>query len=198
MSTLEVVVPERGRRAQILNSALGVFLRFGFRKTSMDDLARALDLSRQALYSHFRNKDDLFRATLEHALATATRDAATKLGEPGVPLLERIARAYDEGLGRYIGIGSELADLHEATLRLAADVMQRAEDEFRALVAEAIRSSGLPRIYEERGISAEELAKTIDTLARGAKHGARSREEFGKQLREPLGVLFVAFDGRFE
>ncbi len=38
------------RRAGILQTAAKVFLRYGFKKTSMDDLARSVGLSRQALY----------------------------------------------------------------------------------------------------------------------------------------------------
>lgn len=198
VSAEEVLIPERGRRAQILNSALGVFLRFGFRKTSMDDLARALDLSRQALYSYFRSKDELFRATLEYAFVVSLRDGAARLAEENMPLTERVARAYDEAVGRYIGLGSDLADLHEATQRLGADVMQHADDEFRALIVAAIQRDGLPAVYRERGVSAEDFARTINTLARGTKHGVHSREEFGKLFREQLAVLFVPFDRRLD
>lgn len=188
-----MTTPERNRRGQILSSALAIFLRFGFRKTSMDDIARALDLSRQALYSHFRNKDDLFRATLEHALLTASRDGAARLSDKGEPLLDRIALAYEEHLGRYIGLGADLADLHEATQRLGADMMQRSEDEFRALVRTAIDREGLPSAYRKRGVSAEDLSQAIDALARGTKHLANSREDFGRRLRDQLRVLLVPF-----
>lgn len=159
----------------------------------MDDIARALDLSRQALYSHFRNKDDLFRATLEHALLTASRDGAARLSDKGEPLLDRIALAYEEHLGRYIGLGADLADLHEATQRLGADMMQRSEDEFRALVRTAIDREGLPSAYRKRGVSAEDLSQAIDALARGTKHLANSREDFGRRLRDQLRVLLVPF-----
>ncbi len=44
---------EPARRESILQAAVGVFLRYGYKKTSMDDLARAAGLSRQGLYLHF-------------------------------------------------------------------------------------------------------------------------------------------------
>lgn len=188
-------VPERGRRAQILGSALGIFLRFGFRKTSMDDVARALDLSRQALYAHFRNKDDLFRAALEHALSCARADGAARLRDASLPLGERIAQAYDENMGRYIGLGADLADLHEATARLGGDLMETTKEDFRSLVASTIAQVGLPRAYVERNISERDLALTIDTLAHGVKHSVSDRAEFNRRLRERLDVLLVPFGG---
>src|SRR5687767_12419677 len=49
------------RREALLQTAIGVFLRYGYKKTSMDDLARAADLSRQGLYLHFATKEALFK-----------------------------------------------------------------------------------------------------------------------------------------
>jgi AcrR family transcriptional regulator len=41
------------RPAAIIEAATGIFLRYGFKKTSMADLASAAGLSRQALYLYF-------------------------------------------------------------------------------------------------------------------------------------------------
>ena len=36
-------------------------LRYGFRRASVDDVARALHISKQTIYEHFRTKKDLYR-----------------------------------------------------------------------------------------------------------------------------------------
>jgi len=41
--------PDDLRRRRLLDVALATFLRFGFRKTSMEEVARAAGLSRQGL-----------------------------------------------------------------------------------------------------------------------------------------------------
>ena len=43
-------------RSDQLVAAIGVFARYGFRKTSMDDVAAAMGMSRQALYKKFSFK----------------------------------------------------------------------------------------------------------------------------------------------
>ena len=48
-----------------------LFLRFGYRKTSMDDIARAAGVSRQALYLWFPNKEALFCAVVDRAQPSA-------------------------------------------------------------------------------------------------------------------------------
>ena len=54
-----------GTREAILEAARRRFLRFGPRKTTMDEVAREAGCSRTTLYSHFRNKDDLYARLLE-------------------------------------------------------------------------------------------------------------------------------------
>ena len=54
------------RQAAILAAAVKVFFQFGYRKTSMEDVAAAAQVSRQTLYLQFRDKERLFRAALEY------------------------------------------------------------------------------------------------------------------------------------
>ena len=56
------------RREALLEAAVGVFARYGFRKTSMDEVARAAGVSRQGLYLQFADKEELFRKAVEFRL----------------------------------------------------------------------------------------------------------------------------------
>jgi AcrR family transcriptional regulator len=58
--------PPRGDvRRTILEAARRRFLRFGPRKTTMDEVAREAGCSRATVYAHFRNKEDLYGSLLE-------------------------------------------------------------------------------------------------------------------------------------
>src|SRR3954470_9896043 len=95
--------PDNARRERILAVALEVFGRYGFRKASMDEIARSADISRQGLYLHFANKDALFRAAVRRELDTALGEVSGCLDEEGVGLEQRVVAALDAWLGRYIG-----------------------------------------------------------------------------------------------
>ena len=45
---------------QIIEAATSVFLRYGFRRTTMGDIAEAAGVSRPALYLRFCNKEHIF------------------------------------------------------------------------------------------------------------------------------------------
>ncbi|UTW12553.1 TetR/AcrR family transcriptional regulator [Marinobacterium rhizophilum] len=48
------------KRILILNAAVNLFTEQGFSTTSMDQIARQAGVSKQTVYSHFGNKEDLF------------------------------------------------------------------------------------------------------------------------------------------
>jgi len=73
-------------RTRILDAAMLVFRRHGFRRSSIEQAAEAAGLTRQALYHHFKSKEALFRAVLERlyenslAAEIAAANAAEKAG----------------------------------------------------------------------------------------------------------------------
>src|SRR6188768_3646019 len=73
-------------RDRILDAAMAVFRRHGFRRSSIEQAAEAAGLTRQALYHHFRSKEALFRAVIERvhedalAAGLAGAEAADRAG----------------------------------------------------------------------------------------------------------------------
>jgi AcrR family transcriptional regulator len=189
------------RRRQLLDAALGVFLEFGFRKTSMDEVARTAGVSRQALYLHFARKEALFRAVVEHALDGAFRAAEERLMNAALPVRDRLTGGLDEWVGRYVGklgggtSGNVVTDQADPTHALVAPVMRHYRDRFVELLAKSIRSSGLLAAYKPAGLTARQLAETLYATARGFKLESTTRAEFndavGKAVRAfclPLGA----------
>ena len=53
------------KRKQILDAATVLFTEQGYAATSMDLIASKADVSKQTVYSHFGNKEDLFSASIQ-------------------------------------------------------------------------------------------------------------------------------------
>jgi len=85
------------KRQQILDAAIDLFMEQGYAATSMELIAKNADVSKQTVYSHFGNKDDLFSASIEqkceslHILDLSMHD----LSEPRVILLQLAQRLID-------------------------------------------------------------------------------------------------------
>ena len=73
-----VRLPRGERRAQLLDSALEVFVAQGYHAAAMDDIADRAGVSKPVLYQHFPGKLDLYLALLDQSCDTiieATRKA---------------------------------------------------------------------------------------------------------------------------
>ncbi len=170
-------------KQKLLEAALSVFLRFGFRKSSMDEVARAAHISRQGLYLHFKTKEELFHATVQYLLSGALESAHASLGDPERPLAERLVGAFDATVGRFVGMfGSDAADLAEAGNALVGDMIREHECAFTEAVAKALRGAGLASAYRHAGLNARQLADTLHATARGLKHSCTTRAEFVERM----------------
>ncbi|MFG3596562.1 helix-turn-helix domain-containing protein [Bradyrhizobium sp. RDI18] len=127
----------------ILDAALPVFVRHGFRKTSMADIARAAGMSRAALYLSFSSKEELFRAGSARAHARAMRKVEAALAGDGDVFSRTemaIAAFQRELIAPFAGSG-DAAELFEANIALARDVTLAARAELVALLAQALTNA---------------------------------------------------------
>ncbi|WP_457151515.1 TetR/AcrR family transcriptional regulator [Mesorhizobium sp. P5_C1] len=95
MNQIEDIAAADPKRVRILDGAMKVFLAYGFSRTTMDDIARAADMSRPALYLLFKNKTDIFRAIAMMVLSRSVESAKMALAGDGA-FTERMTRAIDE------------------------------------------------------------------------------------------------------
>lgn len=141
------------KRKRILKGAKQVFLTYGYSRTTMDDIARATEISRPALYLQFRNKADIFRAVGQLFLDESLAGALEALGEDA-PFSERLMAALDRGLFQLFHIiddsphGDEIVDVEN---QIAADIVS----EWRESLVEAF-AGAIAEEAERRGIQLED------------------------------------------
>lgn len=164
---------EDPRRDAILQAAFKVFVTYGFRRTSMSDIATAAGLSRPGLYQHFDSKADIFRAYVALMKETTLRAIGTAFAGEGA-FKDKLAAALDGAFlspHRLISDsphGDELLGVNkEIASDLFADWMQAAEAAFsQALAAEA--QAG--RIdFAASGLDPERIARLIIDTMEGIK-----------------------------
>jgi TetR/AcrR family transcriptional regulator, transcriptional repressor for nem operon len=86
---------EKSTRDQIIQAADQLFYRQGFDHTSFADIAQAVEISRGNFYFHFKTKDEILAAVIEHRLAKTRRMLDTWEADGAPP---------EECIGRFIGI----------------------------------------------------------------------------------------------
>ena len=197
--TSMVSTQDSARRERLLAAALEVFGRYGFRKSSMDEIARSADISRQGLYLRFASKDALFRAAVRQELDTALAEVSRCLDEEGLALEPRVVAALDAWLGRYVGsmLAPDIANLlHDPAMQLG-DIVDPARAEFDARLSAAIAAAMSEKDRKRLEVTPEEITEALHTLAQGAKylsnHYAESREECAARMTAAVRVVFAGF-----
>ena len=165
-----------GPKSRILDATMLVFRRHGFRRSSIEQVAEAAGLTRQALYHHFDSKEALFRAVIErvHEAAIAAEDAA--IGE---------AEKADDGLAEILVAGMtarmramiasfdgspHIEELYSEHLVHARDLYQRYSARYQErLVVTIARITRRQKLALPQGLSPAEFARLIEMAVHGSK-----------------------------
>jgi len=176
------------RKLAILEAATGVFLRYGFKKTSMDDLARAAGLSRQGLYLHFPTKEDLFKADVLHVLQVMRAEGNALLASD-LPVDERVLAFFVAKHAHMRGEKGYLGELIEAASHLVGDLLEKLEQEQIAAVAKLLRQSGVADAWKQAGLSAHDLAEQLFATSQGLKLGPTKTDDYRKKMRVAVQMV---------
>ncbi len=181
---------ERGgaRRDKILDAAIQVFGRQGYRKTAVDELAAAAGISKPGLYLHFRSKEAIAEAAFERYFSEGLALVDAALKKPGVSLAQRLQGALDAWFGRHLAtFAPESRELIESGGNLGAERVEAFQEQARARVAKAIGDA--PEFKKARNAgSPKEVAQALFWCGLSWKDGEQSRAELNKKLATAVRV----------
>ena len=181
------------KRLKVLEAAQTAFSRYGFKRTSMDDIAKLAGMSRPALYLLFRNKQDVFRSLSEH-LQVAALEAAEAALAADKPFVERLHDAVlvkEEMLFRVVSESPHGEELFDANTEIAGDVTERTLTRFQRSLAGAIQhaADALEIDIDRVGMPPDRLA----ALLLAGIHGLKTPLPEGRELRQKLTDLVKLF-----
>ena len=172
---------EDDKRARILDAAFLKFSAYGLSRTSMADVADGAGMSRPALYQYYANKDEIFTAVLERALAAAAERALAELNGDGT-----LAEQLDGFLQRWFGDmveqlmttqhGSELVEAKAGHAKPVADAANARVR--RALVERVGRALDAPRTRAD----VTELVDLLMLSPLGLKYDSPPIAKFRRRL----------------
>jgi AcrR family transcriptional regulator len=161
------------KRKLILDAAFKVFLAYGFRRTTMADIADAAGISRPALYLEFKNKADIYRAGFMAMLDRTFRNVDAAL-EGDTPLCQRLTAALDAGVVapmRRVQQSPHGAELFEVKQEIAGDLGQDWNATLEKSLGRALADAAAKGEIDLEGccLGAVDLARLIVSGAEGIK-----------------------------
>lgn len=175
------------RRTRIIEAATAVFLRYGFAKTTMVDIAEATGLTRPTLYQEFPDKESVFHAVVDLMVATKLAEIRAGLGRRKT-LEAKLRFACDAW-------GSEGFDLVQAhpdasdMFELGFASVCRGYEGFGTLLEEVLREPvSRSRITQP----AHEVARVMVYAIKGFKDIAKDGEDIRRLIATQVAVVAAA------
>ena len=182
------------RKDAILDAAFRAFATYGFRRTTMDDIAQRVELSRSALYLHYRNKDDILRSLAAKYFEEAAINVASELGKPDRSAAKTLSAAFAGFDGKFMDISLGTphgAEMLEAGHLVSSDLVAKGEAQIHGLLVDWLSTEAIP---DELG-DATTLATTVLASLKGLKSVAKSTEGY-RTAQEQLAHMLARALGR--
>lgn len=181
-------------RRAILDAALGQFAAYGYRRASMEDLARAAGLSRPSLYFHFGSKEELFRALVQRLHDDQHAGAQAAL-ERGGSRQDRVLAVLEASFVPFVELAA--ASPHGAELlddgnRACADIILDGRRRTIVLLARLLDDPALD--LGRHDLDPDAAAGLLVTCAHGAKDGPSDPDAYRERLRRLVAVVMAGLE----
>ncbi len=171
-----------------VRAVVTAFAQYGFRKTSMEDIARAANLSRQSIYKKFGSKEACYDWALRGYMTGLYKEVFAQLSRKTDTPLDTLRAAVDTMVGEgvefsQIAHGSEMLDA-------AMKAVEAAPGDLRAEYTEHMAQFLLRYDLAANLKQGRDLAHVVITASRGALLNAVTRQAFSDDMERVLHTLF--------
>lgn len=190
-------------QGKVLDAAMELFIRHGFKRTTMGDIAAGAEMSRPAVYLVYRNKEQIFRGVVtkyaEEAELRAARRVAAKEGLAAQ--LAAVLKTWVVEPYQLISRSPEAEELHAIGFSFAADLREQMTETFERQLREVMEASPevdgnwLRKQDLDVGLIARLIARSTPELKRTVKSLAELERLLATVLRINVLVLTGASPG---
>ncbi len=185
---------ERAKKEGILKAACGAFARFGFKKTSVDQIARDAGVAKGTVYLAAETKEDLFYQAVHREVRQYTAELA-KVIDPRKPADQLLAETTIAGL-KYLEERPLVRDLIFGNHQLILPEWAERLDELRALgrtnIIEILRLGVRQGLFRAE-LDVEGVAEILEDVAIATHvfhaRGDDKQERLQKRMRVAFDLL---------
>ncbi|MBU0724027.1 MAG: TetR/AcrR family transcriptional regulator [Alphaproteobacteria bacterium] len=181
---------------QVADAARRLFARYGYKRTSMDDIAREAGVAKATLYLHFKGKEDVFRTVLLRTrdLMLQRCDAAQDGDTSFRARLEAMLNAYYGTWLELFGDAEHWGELYLVKTQIALEDANETEamyvERFCGFLEAADASGEISLARVEA--TPDRLCQTLRQAAIGAKSGTPPTLEEYRQRLAAIAALAAA------
>ena len=193
---LAATAKHQAKRDAVYDAASVVFAQYGFRRTTMNDIAKSAGISRPALYLMFENKEDLFQGLAAHRLDQAIDGALSVLhgrGEIADRFLESLM-VFEQIFYEPIADSPHGTELMDISLSLASEIMTKNISRFHAALAKSLSEAQARRhiTFARTPMKPRAFVELLFTAINGVKKRAQNTAEFRKLVIQLTEIFLLS------
>ena len=183
--------PGSSQREAILVAATAAFLRYGFKKTSMDDVAQAAGVSRQGLYLYFETKEVLFREALQYLVSHMISTARSVAEDGNLTLRDRLLGVFEAVHGSAFQSASpeHAFELLQSAQSADGALLVQLDRDLIGIVAPLLAEAGAADRWKKAGVTVAELSEQLLMSAKGIKASVDTLAAYRKRMRTAIRIV---------
>jgi AcrR family transcriptional regulator len=185
---------ENEKYLRIIEAAKTVFLRYGFRRVTMQDVAAEAGISRPALYLIFANKEEIFKAAVEQISGESLIAIRAGLGSH-LSIEAKLNFTFELWTVRPFELmlsSPDARDLVDCTHGFAKETMQQIGVEFEALLVEILQP--LAPAGQTSVLPIAQVAQLLAASIHGYKEAAGSVAELRVMIAGLIKLTLAALN----
>jgi len=182
-----------GIKETILKAAQEVFSKFGYKKTTLDDIAKYIGKGKSALYYYFKSKEEIFEAVLEFEVNLLRDELFFALEKEKNPqsklriyILKRM-ELYHQVLNFYVAIQQEYME----NIPVIERVRKKYDEQELKMISEIIEEGKTRGIFVAKNV--QFTSSAIIMAMKGFEYSLSKEKDMNKleeDIDQLLGILF--------
>ncbi len=188
----------QSKEEQVLAAAREVFMRYGFKRATMSDLADAAQMSRPALYLIFSSKEEVFRALVTRIFTELLREVREEVSKHE-EVADQLTRAFEVWCVHpfeMIQASPDARDILESGYAFATEMTVQAFADFETILSDVLRP--LVSTQADPPLSSEQLAHILTTAAQGFKESASSAVQLRQLIKGLITIVLAGLHNQRE
>jgi AcrR family transcriptional regulator len=177
------------KKLRVINAAKGVFLKYGYRRVTMNDLAEAASMSRPALYLVFPKKEDVFCGVVRELARGISEEVNRGLGSIKAPIekLKFVCEVWMVRSFDWVNESPEAREVFESSHEFAGEAVNESLAVFERDLASIIEL--FPKVTMPKGISPSHAAHLLAGAIMGIKKTCKTSDELRKEIHALIGMM---------
>jgi len=177
------------KKQRIIVAAKNVFLKYGYGRITMNDLAQEAGISRPALYLIFSKKEEIFRAVVRQMAGEVSDEVKRGLGSIKSPLdkLKFVCEIWMVRPFDWMNESPEAKEVFESSHEFAQDAVAEAMSLFEQDLTAAIEL--FPKGTLPKGISHKHAAHLLAGAIAGVKKTCRNSAELREEIHALIAMM---------